>query len=123
MATKFEIEPPIGIPEIHDAYYEALQQLVAYIDENVVANGNEGMPKDIQLACASILVPPTQHASLVLLKFLHAHSMAKNDAEEIAAAEELKKEILAVGKEFKSTLDIQKRFATQTMGIKFVPKT
>jgi len=115
MVTKFEIEPPIGISEIHDAYYEALQQLVAYADKKIVANGEGSMPKDIQLACASILVPSTQHASLVLLKFLHAHSMAKNDAEAIAAAEELKKEILAVGKEFNSNLDIQKRFATQTM--------
>ena len=123
MMPKIEITPPIGIPEIHDVYYAALQQLVNYADEKIVANGKDSMPKEIQDACASVLVPPTQHASLVLLKFLHAHSMAKNDAEEIAAAEELKKEILSVGKEFKATLDIQKRFATQTMGIKFVPKT
>ena len=123
MATKFEIEPPIGIPEIHDVYYAALQQLVNYVDSKIVANGEGSMPKGIQDACASILVPPTQHASLVFLKFLHAHSMAKNDTDEIAAAEALKKEILSVGKEFKATLDIQKRFATQTMEIKFVPKT
>ena len=123
MVTKFEIESPIGIPEVHDSYYLALQQLVDYADKKIVANGEGSMPKEIQEACASILVPPTQHASLVLLKFLHSHIMAKNDAEEIAATEELKKEILAVGKEFKSILDIQKRFATQTMGIKFVHKS
>ena len=46
-----------------------------------------------------------------------------DNTEEIAAAEELKKEILAVGKEFRSMLDTQKRFATQVMGIKSVPKT
>ena len=122
MATKIEIEPPISIPEIHDSYYAALQQLAAYVDSKVVAPGGNSMPKDIQDACASVLISPTQHASLVLLKFLHAHSGAKNDAEEIAAAEALKKELLAVGKEFKATLDIQKRFATQAIGIKFVPK-
>ena len=115
MSTKIEIEPPIGIPEIHDVYYAALQQLAVYVDSKVVANGAWSMPKKIQDACASMLVPPTQHASLVLLKFLHAHSMAKNDADEIAAEEELKKEILSVGKEFKATLAIQKRFATQAM--------
>ena len=123
MVTKFEIEPPIGIPALHDAYYAALQQLVDYVDKEIVANGAGSMPKDIQDSCASALVPPTQHASLVLLKFLHAHSTAKNDTEEIAAAEELKKEILAVGKEFKSMLDTHKRFATQVMGSKSVPKT
>ena len=123
MVTKFEIAPPIGIPEVHDSYYLALQQLVDYADKKIVANGEGSMPKEIQEACASILVPPTQHASLVLLKFLHSYIMAKNDAEEIVATEELKKEILAVGKEFASILDMQKRFATQTMGIKFVPKS
>lgn len=122
MATKIEIEPPISIPEIHDGYYAALQQLSTYVDSEVVATGGNSMPKDIQDACASVLIPPTQHASLVLLKFLHAHSMAKNDAEEIAAAEALKKELLAVGKEFKATLDTQKRFATQAIGFKFAPK-
>ena len=122
MMPKIEIEPPISIPEIHDSYYAALQQLAAYVDSKAVAIEGNSMPKDIQDACASVLVPPTQHASLVFLKFLHAHSMAKNDAEEIAAAEALKKEILSVGKEFKATLDTQKRFATQAIGIKFVPK-
>lgn len=122
MATKFEIEPPIGSSEIHDIYYEALQQLVAYIDERAVANGNEGMPKDIQLACASVLVPSTQAASLVLLRFLHAYSLAKNDAEEILAAETLYEGILAEAKNFKYTLDVQKRFAIQMMGSGLVPK-
>ena len=122
MVTKFEIEPPICIPAIHDAYYAALQQLVDYVDKEIVANGEGSMPKDIQDSCASALVPPTQHASLVLLKFLHAHSTAKNDTEEIVAAEELKKEILAVCKELKSMLDTQKRFAIQMMGSGLVPK-
>lgn len=115
MVTRIEIEPPIGIPELHDSFYSALEKLIEYVDDKVVAGGQGSMPKEIQQACAAALVPPAQHAALVLVKFLHA---AANDA----AAEEVKQELLQVAKEFKSTLDIQKRFATQTMGIKFVPK-
>lgn len=123
MVTKFEIEPPIGIPELHDSFYTALEKLIAYVDTKVVESKHESMPIEIQQSCAAALVPPTQHAALVLVKFLHAHSSATNDAQEIAAAEEVKQELLRVGKEFRAILDIQKRFATQTMGIKFVPKT
>lgn len=118
MVTRTEIAPPIGIPELHDSFYSALEKLIEYVDDKVVAGGQGSMPKEIQQACAAALVPPAQHAALVLVKFLHAHSSAANDA----AAEEVKQELLQVAKEFKSTLDIQKRFATQTMGIKFVPK-
>ena len=123
MVTRIEIEPPIGIPELHDSFYTALEKLIAYVDTKVVESKHENMPIEIQQACAAALVPPTQHAALVLVKFLHTHSRATNDAQEIAAAEEVKQELLRVGKEFKATLDIQKRFATQTMGVKFVPKT
>lgn len=122
MVTRIEIEPPIGIPELHDSFYSALEKLIDYVDTKVVAGGQDSMPKEIQQSCAAILVPPSQHAALVLVKFLHSHSSATNDAQEIAAAEEVKKELLQVAKEFKATLDIQKRFATQTMGIKFIPK-
>lgn len=123
MVTRIDIEPPIGIPELHDSFYSALEKLIDYVDNKVVAGGQGSMPKEIQQSCAAALVPPAQHAALVLVKFLHAHSSATNDAQEIAAAEEVKQELLRVAKEFKATLDIQKRFATQTMGIKFVPKS
>ena len=123
MVTRIEIEPPVGIPELHDSFYSALEKLIDYVDGKVVAGGQGSMPKEIQQSCAAALVPPTQHAALVLVKFLNAHSSATSDAQEIAAAEEVKKELLQVAKEFKTTLDIQKRFATQTMGIKFVPKS
>ena len=123
MVTRIEIEPPIGIPELHDSFYSALEKLIDYVDGKVVAGGQGSMPKEIQQSCAAALVPPSQHAALVLVKFLLSHSSATNDAQEIAAAEEVKKELLQVAKELKATLDIQKRFATQTMGIKFVPKS
>ena len=122
MVTKFEIEPPIGIPELHDSFYSALENLIDYVDSQVVAGGQGVMPKEIQQSCAAAIVPPSQHAALVLVKFLLAHSSAANDAHEIAVAEEFKNELLQLAKEFKATLDIQKRFATQTMGNKFVPK-
>lgn len=122
MVTRIEIEPPIGIPELHDSFYTALEKLIEYVDDKVVAGGQGSMPKEIQQSCAAALVPPVQHAALVLVKFLHSHSSASNDVQEIAVAEEVKRELLQVAKEFKSTLDIQKRFATQTMRIKFVPK-
>ena len=123
MVTRIEIEPPVGIPELHDSFYSALEKLIDYVDGKVVAGGQGSMPKEIQQSCAAALVPPTQHTALVLVKFLNAHSSATSDAQEITAAEEVKKELLQVAKEFKATLDIQKRFATQTMGIKFVPKS
>ena len=122
MVTKFEIEPPIGIPELHDSFYSALEKLMEYVDDKVVASGQVSMPKEIQQACAAALVPPTQHAALVLVKFLLVHGSAANDVQEIAAAEKVKQELLQVAKNFKATYDIQKRFATQTMGSKFVPK-
>ena len=122
MVTKFEIEPPIGIPELHDSFYSALEKLIDYVDSKQLAGGQGVMPKEIQQSCAAALVPSSQHVTLVLLKFLLAHSSTTNDAQEIAVAEEFKNELLQLAKEFKATLDIQKRFATQTMGIKLVPK-
>ena len=122
MVTKFEIEPPIGIPELHDSFYSALEKLIDYVDSKQLAGGQGVMPKEIQQSCAAALVPSIQHVTLVLLKFLLAHSSTTNDAQEIAVAEEFKNELLQLAKEFKATLDIQKRFATQTMGIKLVPK-
>ena len=122
MIARIEIEPPIGIPALHDSFYFSLKELIEYVDSKVVADGTESMPKEIQQSCAAVLVPPSQHAVLVLLKFLHAHSSATNEEQETIVTEELKEELLQVAKEFKATLDIQKRFAIQTIGTKSVPK-
>ena len=119
MVTRIEIEPP---PELHDSFYFALEKLIESVDSKVVAGGQESMPKEIQQSCAAALVPPSQHAALVLLKFLHSHSSATNEEQEIIATEELKEELLQVAKGFKAILDIQKRFAIQTIGTKSVPK-
>ena len=79
MVTKFEIEPPIGIPALHDSFYSALEKLIEYVDSKVVADGQESMPKEIQQSCAAALVPSSQHVTLVLLKFLLYHSSATNE--------------------------------------------
>ena len=79
MVTKFEIEPPIGIPALHDSFYFALEKLIEYVDSKVVADGQESMPKEIQQSCAAALVPSSQHVTLVLLKFLLYHSSATNE--------------------------------------------
>ena len=122
MIAQNKIEPPIGIPTLNDSFYVSLKELLEYVDSEVVADGAESMPKEIQQACAAVLVPPSQHAALVLLKFLHTHSSATNEEEETMATEKLKEELLQVAKEFKAILDIQKRFAIQTIGTKYVPK-
>ena len=105
--------------ELEDAFFAALVKVMEHITTNPKM---EDMPELVKQSAAGLVSPVLQTSSFALVGFLVSHVSAKNDLEEIKAYEELKTNLQQIAKKFKEDLDTQKRYAQQTMGIKFIPK-